>query len=425
MCVACLKDQVDITEGISKTGLVLMCKECSKYRAPGGNGAVGTRWLYCENESAELLALCLKSIDGLGKGKKSGATMVDAIWIWTEEHSRRLKIQLTVEKDVFNGAILRQKFNVEFVVKTNLCDSCTKETTDQNWTTIVQVRQQVVHKRTLLNLEQLLLKDKAAIGVMDVRPIASGIDFYFANKVQGLKFSDFVMSVVPARRKESKQLQGSDLQNNKSAFRFNICVEVVPVCRDDCVILPIKLQQSLFGGGTAVAICTKLQNTVTLTNPFTGESANLHESKYWANQFTAVATSREMIEFLVIDVFPLDYSANDATSIREVEVARMGDLESNDERFILISHLGGLMQPGDSVLGYDFANHNINDEKLKPLKGRELPPVILVKKKPVEKANTRKKKNRRKKKTPTVAPDVDKIVDSIENNELLEDDVSE
>jgi len=103
----------------------------------------------------------------------------------------------------------------------------------------------------------------------------------------------------------------------------------------------------------------------------------------------------------------------------------MGDLESNDERFILISHLGGLMQPGDSVLGYDFANHNINDEKLKPLKGRELPPVILVKKKPVEKANTRKKKNRRKKKTPTVAPDVDKIVDSIENNELLEDDVSE
>jgi nonsense-mediated mRNA decay protein 3 len=49
----------------------------------------------CELESKELLALCLKKIKGLNKVK-----LVDAGFIWTEPHSRRLKIKLTIQKEV-------------------------------------------------------------------------------------------------------------------------------------------------------------------------------------------------------------------------------------------------------------------------------------------------------------------------------------
>lgn len=32
----------------------------------------------------------------------------DAVWIWTEPHSLRLHIKLTIQKEVMNGAILQQ-----------------------------------------------------------------------------------------------------------------------------------------------------------------------------------------------------------------------------------------------------------------------------------------------------------------------------
>jgi len=45
--------------------------------------------------------------------------MIDAGFIWTEPHSRRLKVKITVQKDVAGGTLLQQTFVVEFVV-TNL-----------------------------------------------------------------------------------------------------------------------------------------------------------------------------------------------------------------------------------------------------------------------------------------------------------------
>lgn len=53
-------------------------------------------WVACELESRELLAVCLKKITGLQKVK-----LVDATFVWTEPHSRRIKVKLTIQKEVF------------------------------------------------------------------------------------------------------------------------------------------------------------------------------------------------------------------------------------------------------------------------------------------------------------------------------------
>lgn len=50
----------------------------------------------CQPESRELLTFCVKKIKGLTKVK-----LVDAGFVWTEPHSRRLKVKLTVQKEVF------------------------------------------------------------------------------------------------------------------------------------------------------------------------------------------------------------------------------------------------------------------------------------------------------------------------------------
>ena len=66
--------------------------------------------------------------------------LVDAGFIWTEPHSKRLKLKLTVQAEVFNGAILQQTFVVDFVVEDNMCLDCTKHAANPNqWVAVAQV----------------------------------------------------------------------------------------------------------------------------------------------------------------------------------------------------------------------------------------------------------------------------------------------
>lgn len=92
-CINCLKSQIDITEGISKSLTLHHCRDCNRYQRPP--------WTLCELESAELLAICLKNIKGLKQVK-----LLDASFIWTEPHSRRIKVKLTVQKEVQVNTLL-------------------------------------------------------------------------------------------------------------------------------------------------------------------------------------------------------------------------------------------------------------------------------------------------------------------------------
>eukprot|EP00461_Guttulinopsis_vulgaris_P002032 UN02033 len=98
MCSACLQSRVDITEGIPKQITIFWCRNCGRYQRPP--------WIVADLESKEMLALCLKKIKGLNKEVK----LIDAAFIWTEPHSRRIKVKLTVQKEIFNGVIMQQTF---------------------------------------------------------------------------------------------------------------------------------------------------------------------------------------------------------------------------------------------------------------------------------------------------------------------------
>ena len=56
MCVACLRTQVDITEGIPKQVTIHFCRNCERYLNPPN------QWVNCSLESRELMALCLKKL---------------------------------------------------------------------------------------------------------------------------------------------------------------------------------------------------------------------------------------------------------------------------------------------------------------------------------------------------------------------------
>jgi nonsense-mediated mRNA decay protein 3 len=129
MCVNCVRNQVDITEGIQKQVTITYCKNCGRYLQPPKH------WLRAELESKELLAFCIKRIKGLSKVK-----LIDGGFIWTEPHSKRLKVKLTIQAEVMHGAILQQTFVVDFVVEWNMCPDCSRANTNSSaWKAVAQV----------------------------------------------------------------------------------------------------------------------------------------------------------------------------------------------------------------------------------------------------------------------------------------------
>lgn len=113
-------------------------------------------WQSLALESKELMVLCLRKIAGLNKLK-----VVDATWIWTEPHSMRLKIKLTLQKEIMNGAVMQQSCLVEYIIRNQQCKNCEASYAQGSWRSVVQVRQRATHKRTFLYLEQLILKHEA------------------------------------------------------------------------------------------------------------------------------------------------------------------------------------------------------------------------------------------------------------------------
>jgi nonsense-mediated mRNA decay protein 3 len=91
MCVDCIRNEVDITEGIPKQVTIQFCRDCERYLQPP------THWVKAELESRELLTLCLKKLRGLNRVR-----LIDASFIWTEPHSKRVKVKLTVQKEASN-----------------------------------------------------------------------------------------------------------------------------------------------------------------------------------------------------------------------------------------------------------------------------------------------------------------------------------
>ena len=426
MCVECIKTRVDITEGIQKQCSVIHCNQCARYLQPPKH------WIRADLESKELLTFCIKRVKGLNKVK-----LVDAGFVWTEPHSKRLKTKLTVQKEVLNGAILQQSFVVEYVVEWNMCDACARAAANADqWQACVQVRQKVEHKRTFLFLEQLILKHSMEVNAIGVKSQPDGLDFYYGHRSHGLKMVDFIGSVLPIRSRNDKQLVSHDANDNTYNYRFTLMVEIVPMCREDLVCLPPKTSKS-FGGIGPVVLCTRVGSSMQFTETHTLRRVWLNSEQYWRYPFVAVANSKQLCEYIVLDLEIVNGNeweqnggddglgenrsqlfngsqfggnastiggkqrrANRKNLLADVTVARSRDFGTNDITFFTRTHLGSVLKVGDTALGYDLTNVQISDESfdsyVEKVGESRIPDVVLVKKSYAEKRKKRRDRGYRR-----------------------------
>ncbi|KAL5564421.1 hypothetical protein UlMin_027585 [Ulmus minor] len=386
MCVKCLRSEVDITEGLQKHVIIVHCPECDSYLQPPRT------WIKAQLESKELLTFCVKRLKNLNRVR-----LVHAEFIWTEPHSKRIKVKLKIQKEILNGAVLEQTYVVEFVQQEHMCESCSRvQANPDQWVAAVQLRQHVSHRRTFFYLEQLILKHGAAATAIKIKQMVQGIDFFFSNRSHAVKFVEFVGKVAPIKSRSDKQLVSHDIKSNNYNYKYTFSVEISPICREDLICLPPKLALSLGNIGPLV-ICTKVTNSIALLDPITLGHCFLDADQYWRSSFKSLLNSRQLVEFIVLDVELVSSEVNIGGSkyaLADAQVARLSDFGKNDTIFNIRTHLGHLLNPGDYALGYDLYGNNSNDIELDKYRGLVIPDAILIRKSYEEKRQRKRGKPR-------------------------------
>ncbi|XP_042500161.1 60S ribosomal export protein NMD3-like [Macadamia integrifolia] len=386
MCVKCLRSEVDITEDLQKHVIIMHCPECDKYLQPPRT------WIKALLESKELLTFCVKRLKNLNKVR-----LVHAEFVWTEPHSKRIKVRLRVQKEVLNGAILEQAYVVEYVQQDHMCESCSRaQANPDQWVAAVQLRQHVSHRRTFFYLEQVILRHDAAASCIKITQMDQGIDFFFANRSHAVKFVEFLGKVAPVRSRNDKQLVSHDSKSNNYNYKYTFSVEICPICREDLICLPPKVATSLGNLGPLV-LCAKVSNSLALLDPFTLRHCFMDADQYWRASFASLLSSRQFVEYIVLDVELVASEVNVGGSryaLADAQVARVSDFGKNDKIFNIRTHLGHILNPGDYALGYDLYGANTNDIQLDKYKGLILPEAILIKKSYEEKRQKRRGKPR-------------------------------
>jgi nonsense-mediated mRNA decay protein 3 len=385
-CASCLASTSDITRGISTEATLHQCRGCQRWHKDAG------KWLACELESRELMALCLSHISGLRANKNAQKVrLIDASWIWTEPHSMRLKVRLTVQREVQAGTILQQSFTVTFVVRNQQCIECQAEFRQGSWKALIQVRQRVSHKRTFLYLEQLIIKHGAHRGCLSIETFHDGMDFYFPDKGKGARFIAFLESVCPIKVKASKKLVGTDDKSNISNFKYTYIVDICPLCKDDLLYLPVRMARKM-GNISRLALVKGVSNVIHLLDPLTGQTATMEAEVFWREPIRPLITAARsrVTRYVVLGkepVFLRENVSKKSTNRKQksrlalLTVAREGDLGMNDDQCEEQSTIGYLLKSGDVCVGYDMKDTQFVDDEAESMRAAgKLPDVILLRK---------------------------------------------
>ncbi|GJJ06791.1 hypothetical protein Clacol_000987 [Clathrus columnatus] len=243
-------------------GSVSYCGNCDRFLLPPA------QWTLAAPESREILAICLKKLKGLNKIR-----LVHAGFISTT--LKTIKSQIDYSKR-------------EYIVQHGQCPDCTRLAAKNTWKAMVQVRQKVPYKRTFLFLEKIILKRGAQKDTIPIKEVKDGLDFFCAQGGHAIRMTEFLADVVPS----FEQQLSMDTQSNTTNFKSTYSVEIIPICKDNLVCLPLK-QAQLLGN---------IRKLLHFVDPSTLQTCKITSSIYWRALVDSLVVVTDFVEFIVLDV---------------------------------------------------------------------------------------------------------------------------
>lgn len=118
--------------------------------------------------------------------------------------------------------------------------------------------------------------------------------------------------------------------------------------------------------------------------------AELSSNVFYRQPFEAICNPKQLVEYIVMDIeivlardrkfFPGQGKVSTKHVVADIWVVKASELGINDNPIHTKTHLGHLLKIGDSVLGYNLEDANVNDTNFDKLDKDKTPNVVLVKK---------------------------------------------
>ena len=327
VCFRCLNNETDVARHIKTSMAVETCRGCQRYFSPPKS------WKALTWGSQDLLIFLLSRNKSL-----KGLNIVDSNFIYTEEHSMRMIVEIKIVQDG-----VEQCCTLKYSIRNMQCPDCMRTEAKQYWKALVQVRQKPHHRRTFLYIEQLILKHKAHLSTSNIKERKDGIDFYYLDRQDALKMVDFLSGYCGTRVVNSSRLISEDDSNNIANKKFTFSVEILPFCKDDLVYLGPK---NMLGLGN-FALVTKVRSTVTFFDPISQKTNKLPHRQYYSNEdkFKILMRSNNFKKFKVIYCRP-------AGNVYEATIT------ADDQKFFdVTTHLK--IKDDDVVVGYSLEGSNL------------------------------------------------------------------
>ena len=281
-CEACFRKSLNIKTCIPTEFEIQYCKECQRFLRPP--------YVKIDRESTDMMKLCLSRIKSYDKKVK----IIDSNFIYTEPHSKVIKIKITIQKEIDKN-LISQNLVIEFKEKWGICRDCQKLQTPHTWASCVQIRQRVPHKKTMLYLEQIILKNKMQKNSLYFQEANDGFDFFFSTRRAGEIFSNWLATIVPSKITYTKKYV------SMSTSTFTYLVDVANVAKYDLFILDKESYKKL-GGIGPLLVCTRLSSRTIFEDVRTFNHLYLDGNTFFKYKFNSFCNSNQLSEFLILDV---------------------------------------------------------------------------------------------------------------------------
>src|SRR5690606_34613025 len=144
----------------------------------------------------------------------------------------------------------------------------------------------------------------------------------------------------------------ADWKSNIMNYQYTNVVELVPLAKNDLVIVPKAVAP---GRRSTLLLVSKLSSVVRFLDPVTLDSFDLTSVKFWRQPFSPLMVAQQAVNFIVLDIEVIGQVGNQEVErhagglLAEAEIVRETDFGVNDRTYRVITHLGHLLHPGDTV----------------------------------------------------------------------------
>ncbi|OQS53478.1 nmd3 [Ecytonucleospora hepatopenaei] len=324
MCERCIISKNNISSNIKTNTVIESCRGCERYFVPP-KSFKEYAW-----GSQDLLLFCLSRNKTVKK-----LNIVDANFVYTEEHSMRMQIEVKIETD---GVI--QPVTLNYLIRNKQCGDCMRTESKQFWNSVVQVRQHPSNTRTFLYLEQLIKLHGAHLNTSNIKSRKEGIDFFFTNKTNALKFTKFLENFYGVKVRESNRLISEDRSNNTTNMKSTFSCILLPFCKDDLVSISKKL-----------FLVSKVNSSVEFIDLETGTVKIVTNKQFFGNEqnYIKLLSSKEANEYDVLIITENKEGFYDVTIVDDCD--RVFEVKTKFK-----------FKEGDRVLGYYAEGKAVLDE---------------------------------------------------------------